>query len=68
MHLYRAVNKEDNTIDFMLTGKRNNFAAHKFMIKAISNNSSPNVINIDQRGASEKAVKHITKGAIRTTG
>ena len=34
MYQYRAVDKEGNTIDFLLT-KRNKFAAHKFLLKAI---------------------------------
>lgn len=58
IYLYRAVDKEGNTIDFLLTKRRNKFAAHKFLIKAISNNGCPKVINIDQSGAN--------KGAIRT--
>src|SRR3954470_15950958 len=58
MYLYRAVDKEGNTVDFLLTRRRNKFAAHKFLIKAISNNGCPKVINIDQSGAN--------KGAIRT--
>src|SRR5919112_3980262 len=58
MYLYRAVDKEGNTIDFLLTRRRNKLAAHKFLIKAISNNGCPKVINIDQSGAN--------KGAIRT--
>jgi len=57
-----------NTIDILLTRNRNNFAAHKFMVKAICNNRSSKVINVDQRGASKEDVKHITSGAIRTSG
>src|SRR5215217_5471157 len=38
MYLYRAVDKEGNTIDFLLTKRRNKYAAHKFLVKAIANN------------------------------
>jgi putative transposase len=47
MYLYRAVDKEGNTVDFLLTKRRNKYAAHKFLIKVINNNGSPKVINID---------------------
>jgi putative transposase len=47
MYLYRAVDKEGNTVDFMLTKRRNKRAAHLFLSKAISNNGKPLTINID---------------------
>lgn len=49
MYLYRAVDKEGNTVDFLLTKRRSKLAAHKFLIKAVSNNRCPRVINIDKR-------------------
>ncbi len=51
MYLYRAVDKEANTVDFQLTRRRSKLAAHMFLIKAISNNGCPRVINIDKSGA-----------------
>jgi putative transposase len=30
MFLYRAVDKEGNTVDFVLTKRRNRFGSHKF--------------------------------------
>jgi putative transposase len=33
--LYRAVDKDGNTIDYLLTKRRNKYAAHKFLLKAI---------------------------------
>jgi putative transposase len=45
MYLCRAVDIEGNTIDFLLSKKRNKYAAHKFLLKK--------VINIDQSGASK---------------
>ncbi len=57
MYLYGAADKVGNTVDFLLTKRRNKYAAHKFLIKAISNNGSPKVINMDQSGANKEAMK-----------
>ncbi len=46
MYLYRAVDKEGKTVDFLLTRRRNKLAAHKFLLKAISINGCPKVISI----------------------
>jgi putative transposase len=35
MYLYRAVDKGCNTIDFLLTKRRNKYAAHKFWLKPL---------------------------------
>ena len=35
MYLYRAVDKEGSTVDFLLTKRRNKRAAHLFLLKAI---------------------------------
>jgi putative transposase len=61
MYLYRAVDKEGNTFDFLLTKRRNKYAAHKFLIKAIANNGCPKMINIDQSGANKEAIKTYNK-------
>jgi putative transposase len=61
MYLYRAVDKEGNTVDFLLTKRRNKYAAHKFLIKAIQNNGCPTMINIDQSGANKEAIKTYNK-------
>jgi putative transposase len=60
-YLYRAVDKEGNTIDFMLTKRRNKYAAHKFLLKAIDNNGKPDIINIDKSGANKTAIKTYNK-------
>ena len=57
MFLYRAVDKAGNTVDFLLTKRRNKLAAHKFLLKAISNNGCPKVINIDKSGANNEAIR-----------
>ncbi len=56
-YLYRAVDKQGNTIDFLLTKRRQRISAHKFLIKAITNNGKPELINIDKSGANTSAIK-----------
>lgn len=65
MYLYRAVDKEGNTVDFLLTKRRNKFAAHKFLHKAINTNGCPKVINIDQSGANKEAIRTYNKRCIK---
>lgn len=55
-YLYRAVDKEGNTIDFLLTAKRNKKAALRFLKKAIGGNGKPEKINIDQSGSNKAAI------------
>jgi len=61
MYLYRAVDKQGNTIDFLLTKRRNTFAAHRFLIQAIKENGIPVVINIDKSGANKQAIRVYNK-------
>lgn len=61
MYLYRAVDKAGNTVDFLLTKRRNKRAAHLFLLKAIHNNSKPDIINIDKSGANKQAIKTYNK-------
>ena len=60
-YLYRAVDKEGNTVDFLLTKRRNKRAAHLFLLKAIHNNGKPLTINIDKSGANKAAIKTYNK-------
>jgi putative transposase len=57
MYLYGAVDKESKTVDFHLLRRRNNLAPHKFLMKAINNNSCPTVIDIDKSGANREAIR-----------
>jgi putative transposase len=41
-YLYRAVDKEGNTVDFLLTKRRQRISAQRFLIKAIEINVSQN--------------------------
>src|SRR3954465_11964773 len=65
MYLYRAVDKEGKTVDFLLTRRRSKLAAHKFLIKAINNNSCPKVINIDKSGANREAIRAYNKRRLK---
>ena len=56
-YLYRAVDKQGNTVDFLLTKRRQRISAHKFLIKAITNNGKPDLINIDKSGTNQSAIK-----------
>ena len=60
-YLYRAVDKEGNTVDFLLTKRRQRISAHSFLIKAIGNNGKPELINIDKSGANTSAIKVYNK-------
>ena len=56
-YLYRAVDKEGNTIDFLLTAKRDKKAALWFLRPAIRNNGTPEKINIDKSGSNTAAIE-----------
>ena len=55
-YLYRAVDKSGDTIDFLLTAKRDHKAAMRFLRKAIMQNGLPVKITIDKSGANASAV------------
>jgi putative transposase len=55
--LYRVVAKEGNTVDFLLTKRRQRISAQRFLIKAIDRNVRPEFINIDKSGANTTAIK-----------
>lgn len=52
-YLYRAVNSEGNTLEFMLSAKRDARAAERFFRNALNfaSNQSPRVINVDKNAA-----------------
>ena len=56
-YFYRAVDKAGNTIDFILTAKRDKKAALRFLKKAIGRNGKPGLINIDKSSANTAAIK-----------
>jgi transposase-like protein len=56
-YLYRAADKQGNTVDFLLAAKRDKKAALRFLNKAIGSNGKPNLINIDKSGANTASIK-----------
>lgn len=55
-YLYRAVDKFGNTIDFLLTAKRDERAARRFLEKAIGAFGKPEKITIDKSCANTAAI------------
>jgi len=58
-YLYRAVDKQGRTVDFLLSEKRDMAAAKRFFIKAIENNEAPAKITLDGYEASHRAVAEL---------
>src|SRR5882724_5488043 len=55
--LYRAVDKQGQTIDFLLTEHRDEQAAKRFLTKAIRRHGVPEKSTIDGSAANEAAIK-----------
>ena len=55
-YLYRAVDKAGNTVDFLLTKRRQRMSAQSFLIKATEGNGVPETINIDKSGSNTHAI------------
>lgn len=60
-YLYRAVDKHGNTIDFLVTAKRDLKAAKRFFKKAISRNGKPAKATMDKSGSNFAAAKNINE-------
>ncbi len=60
--MYRAVDTEGQTIDFLLTVKRDAAAALRFFRKAIRHHDDPYVMTIDKSGASTAALATLNGG------
>ena len=56
-YLYRAADKNGDTIDFLLTAKRDKKAALRFLRQAVRNNGIPEKINIDKSGSNTAAIE-----------
>src|SRR5574339_716606 len=56
-YLYRAVDKAGQTIDFLLTARRDKKAARRFLKKAIRQHGLPTKVTIDQNGANTAALE-----------
>lgn len=58
-YLYRAVDRDGATVDFLLTAKRDLAAARRFLERAIGQHGLPDKVTIDKSGANTAAVKRI---------
>ena len=60
-YLYRAVDSQGNTLDFLLTAKRDTKAAKRFLRKTLKavHTSTPRVITVDKNPAYPKAIKEL---------
>ncbi|WP_108862460.1 IS6 family transposase [Ruegeria sp. Alg231-54] len=61
MHLYRAVERDGQTLDFMLSEKRDTKAAKKLFANALYNNSIPKRITIDKSRSNATGIKEVNK-------
>ena len=61
-YLHRAVDKESQTIDFLLTTKRDKAAALRFFDKAMKSSGVPEKITMDKSGANKAAMDDINTG------
>jgi putative transposase len=61
-YLYRAVDTSGQTIDFLLTAKRDAAAAQRFFRKAICHHGEPEVVTIDKSGANTAALGILNAG------
>lgn len=61
VYLYRAVDKEGGTIDFLLRAKRDVIAAKAFFRKAFKENGKPDKVTIDKSGSNKAALDSFNK-------
>ena len=58
-YLYRAVDKEGKTVDFLLTARRDKAAAVRFFEKAMKASGVPEKVTMDKSGANKAAMDEI---------
>ena len=65
-YLYRAVDSAGNTVDFMLSAKRDKKAAKRFLKKALNSNHNqiPKVITVDKNAAYPPAINELKNDKI----
>jgi len=67
-YLYRAVDKQGRTVDFLLSEKRDKAAAKRFFMKATGNNKAPEKITLDGYEATHQAVADLqAEGVLSAT-
>jgi len=61
IYLYRAVDKEGNTIDFLLRARRDAVAAKAFFRKAFKENGRPDKATVDKSVSNKAALDYFNK-------
>jgi transposase-like protein len=59
VYLYRAVDKQGHTVDFLLSKRRDVVAAKRFFSRATKQHGAPKVITLDGYAASHRAVTNL---------
>ena len=62
-YLYRAAGRAGDTVDFLLTAKRDLAAARRFLERAINLHDVPEKITIDKSGANTAAIESVKADA-----
>jgi transposase-like protein len=62
VYLYRAVDKEGQTVDFLLRARRDAIAAKAFFRKAFKENVMPVKVTLDKSGSNKAALDAFNKG------
>jgi putative transposase len=60
-YLYRAVDKDGNTIDFLLCAYRGKAATRRYFEKSMAQNGVPETVTIDKSGANLAALEAIKR-------
>ncbi len=56
-YLYRAVDRDGDTVDFLLTARRDEAAARRFLARAIDRHGEPAKVTTDKSGANTAAIE-----------
>ena len=58
-YLYRAVDKQGKTVDFLMTANRDGSAARRFFDKAMRHSEVPGTVTMDKSGANKAALDQL---------
>ena len=62
-YLYRAVDKAGDTVDFLLTAKRDKAASQRYLERAINLYGIPEKVSIDKSGGNTAAIPSVNTDA-----